>query len=266
MSTPNAFRHLDVNNRLHHQLLARMQRLRGRVYEADGAVRRNELTADGRHKLDVDGRSWHVLSLNTDGDVVACLRYTEESHVRDFEELRVRQAAVARCPLQGSSFRRAVEREMALARASLLGFGEVGGWAVHEEYRGTTEAVRIVLATYALLELLGGCVGLATATFRHSSEAILRRIGLETLHVDDRDIAPYHDEKYGCLMQVLRFDSRFPSPKYRGLVSALMGDLANSPVVCRASLTGMLGRVWGGVEAPESVPVEASSEGLVNAT
>jgi hypothetical protein len=108
-------------------------------------------------------------------------------------------------------------------------------------------------------------VGLATATFRHSSEAILRRIGLETLHVDSRDIAPYHDEQYGCLMQVLRFDSRYPSPKYRGWVSALMGDLANAPVVCRGNLTDMFGRVWGGLDAPEMVPVSASTGGLVNA-
>jgi hypothetical protein len=252
------FRNIEASNRRHQLLLSKMQRLRGSAYQADGAVHRNELTVDGRHKLSIDERAWHVLSLDAHGEVIACLRYLEESHVADFDGLRVRHAALARCPLQGPKFRRAVEGEIERARRTSIGFGEVGGWAVREDHRRTPESLQIVLATYALLELLGSCVGVATATFRHHSAAILQRIGLATLRADGQEIPPYHDPQYGCLMQVLRFDSRFPNPRYGEWIAALMGDLANSPVVCRENRGGVFSHVWRGIETPELMPMQAS--------
>jgi hypothetical protein len=148
---------------------------------------------------------------------------------------------------------------MAYARDSSIGFGEVGGWAVREDHRRTPESLRIVLATYALLELLGGCAGVATATFRHHSEGILRRIGLATLRVDGSEIAPYHDPQYGCRMQVLRFDSRFPNPRYREWIGSLMSDLAGAPVVCRERRRSVFGRLWRGIEAPGFAPEPVST-------
>jgi hypothetical protein len=258
LATPEVFRNIDTSNRRHQHLLSKMQRLRGSAYQADGAVHRSELTVDGRHKLSIDECSWHVLSLDADGEVVACLRYLEESHISAFDGLRVRHSALARCPSQGSKFRRAVEGEIEHARRTSIGFGEVGGWAVREDHRRTPESLRIVLATYALLELLGSCTGVATATFRHHSAAILRRIGLSALRADGYEIPPYYDSQYGCLMQVLRFDSRFPNPRYRDWIGALMGDLANAPVVSRENLSGVFGRVWRGMETPELMPIPAS--------
>ncbi|MEI9976280.1 MAG: hypothetical protein WDO73_32060 [Ignavibacteriota bacterium] len=254
-SMPGVFQNVDANSRRHQQLLAGMQRLRGKAYESDGAVQRTQLTSDGRHKLSIDENSWHVLSLDAKGDVVACLRFLEESSASSLDGLRVRDAALTRCPQQGPRFRRAIEQEIQQARMSSARFGEVGGWAVRPDYRLTFESVRVVLATYALLELLGSCTGVATATFRHSSEAILRRIGLSTLQTDGEDIPPYHDPQYGCQMQVLRFDSRRPNPRYRNWVAGLKSDLVNSPVVCRENLTGVLGRVWRGMDSHELVPV-----------
>jgi hypothetical protein len=259
--TPALFRRVETNSRQHGHLLASMQRLRGRVYEADGAVRRQALTADGRHRLEVDAVSWHVLSLDAQGEVVACLRYVEESAATGFDNLRVRHAAIARCPHRGSGFRRAVEQQMRQSRTTGTHFGEVGGWAVREDYRGTTEALRIVLATYALLELLGSCAGVATATFRHGSESMLRRIGLATLQADGEEIPPYHDPAYGCMMQVLRFDSSCPNPKYQDMICGLMNDLANAPVVFRENLFGVFGRVWRGIEPPDLMPLPASIGG-----
>src|SRR5579872_5852589 len=106
-SAPDVFLNVDSNNGRHDRLLAKMQKLRGHVYQADGAIRGSQLTADGRHKLRVDDASWHVLSLDADGEVVACLRYLEESSVTAFDGLQVRHAAVARSPHDGTRFRRA---------------------------------------------------------------------------------------------------------------------------------------------------------------
>ena len=231
-SVPKRFRCLEVNNRRHDDLLAEMQRFRGRVYANDGAIRPDELTADGRHKVAVDDCSWHVLSLDEQGRVCACLRYLEESGAVDFDDLWVRHAAMA-CSPMGHQFRRAVEQQMAEARRMQLRFGEVGGWAVAEDRRCTLEPLRIILATYGLLELLGGCTGVATATFRHCSATILRRIGLASLCADGVALPPYFDPHYGCEMEVLRFDSRFPNPKYRDWVAEFSTSLTGAPVICR---------------------------------
>jgi hypothetical protein len=247
--TPELFRNIDLCDWRHQDLLSKMQRLRGSAYRADGAIHPSELTTDGRHELSIDHRCWHVLSLDANGDVVACMRYLEERRISAFDSLRVRYAALAHPSLQGNNFRRAVEGEIEHARRASIGFGEVGGWAVREDYRGTPEALRIVLATYALLELLGSCTGIATATFRHGSASILRRIGLTALCADGQEITPYHDLQYGCLMQVLRFDSRSPNPKYRARVDALMGELVTTPVISRENLSGVFGQGWSGTEA-----------------
>lgn len=255
--SPVVFRNIQANNQRHNDLMGKMQRLRGRVYGADGAIRPSDLTGDGRHKLSIDDRSWHVLSLDADGNVIACLRYLEESDASGFDRLRVRSAALAACPVQGPRFRRAVEREMDRASRNAIGFGEVGGWAVAEDHRRTFESVRIVLATYGLLELLGSCVGVATATFRHCSATILQRIGLNALKLDGDEIPPYHDPQYGCLMQILCFDSRSPNPKYSSWVRDLMGDLASAPVVCRENCSTALEPVWQGLHKAEPVLVGA---------
>jgi hypothetical protein len=210
-----------------------MQRLRGRAYLDDGAVQASELTADGRHQLEVDEHSWHVLSLDHNGRVVGCLRYQEASHTAGFENLAVRHAALASCPNLGEKFREAVEVEMKRARQMQIRFGEVGGWAVAGEHRRTLEPLRIILATYGFLQLLGSCAGVATATFRHSSAAILQKIGLTSLLADGEPLPPYYDPHYRCQMQVLQFDSRFPNPKYHDWMLELAASLRTAPVISR---------------------------------
>jgi hypothetical protein len=234
--------------------MAEMQRFRGRIYADDGAIHADDLTADGRHRLRVDDESWHVLALNDKGQVCGCLRYLEEQHARGFDDLCVRQAALTRSPVLGSKFRQAVEAEMARARQMRIGFGEVGGWAVAEDHRWTLEPLRIILATYGLLELLGGRAGVATATVRHHSSTMLRRIGLSSLQLDGVDLPAYYDPKYSCEMEVLRFDSRHPNPKYRDWVDQLASCLSTAPVICRASVGSNFPGVFRGFEIPVAEP------------
>jgi len=219
IDAPDAFYHVEADQKRHDGLVSEMQRFRGMVYLRDGAVQKSDLTADGRHKLPVDERSWHVLSLDREGRVCACLRYVDESRASRFDDLWIRHAALSQEPSLGRSFRRAVETGMKMARRLGMGFGEVGGWAVAEAHRCTMEPLRIILATYGLLRLLGGALGVATATFRHSSAPILRRIGLSSLVAGGHELPPYFDPNYGCQMEVLQFDSRSPARKYEAWVS-----------------------------------------------
>jgi len=229
---PGVFRNVEAGHGKYRTLLAQMQRLRGRIYTQDGAVRRDELTSDGRHRPGADERCWHVLTLDANDNVVACLRYLDQRGARGFDDLCVRHAALARCPASGGRLRGAVESAMERARYARVAFGEVGGWAVAEAQRLTLEPLRIILATYGLLQLLGGSVGVATATFRHGSAAILRKIGLGPLVAEGDALPPYYDPHYDCQMEILGYDSRYPNPKYLDWVRALGAEIANSPVIC----------------------------------
>jgi hypothetical protein len=72
----------------------------------------------------------------------------------------------------------------------------------------------------------------ATATVRHGSAAILRRIGLRPLRADNLELPPYYDPHYHCEMEALRFDSDFPNPKYARAIDELSAQLESVPVVC----------------------------------
>jgi hypothetical protein len=230
------FRKIEFDNIRHSRLLSAIQRLRGATYLEDGAIRPEDLTADGRHQTAADDHAWHVFSLDSDGKPGACLRFLDESHSAGFRGLWVSHAAMAHCPQLGWKLRMAVERKLELARASRIGFGSVGGWAVSPSQRRTTQPVAIILAAYGLLELLGGFLGTATATFRHKSASILRKIGLCPLTWDGADLPSYFDPQYGCAMEILQFDSSKPNPKYRESVERFRDQLLYAPVICREAM------------------------------
>ena len=156
-------------------------------------------------------------------------------------------------------FRSAVETEMARARQKRMGFGEVGGWAIAEERRGTMDPLRMVLATCGLFRLLGGCIGVATATVRHGSSTILRRIGLRPFALDGVELPPYYDPRYGCEMEALRFDSDFPSPKYASAIDELMSWMKLLPVICREEYVPEWFDLLRGVDLPAARPAAMPS-------
>ena len=237
LRVPRIFRRIEFDDQRHSRLLAGMQRLRGKTYLDDGAIRREDLTPDGRHQTPADEHAWHVLSVDGDGKVQTCLRYLDETNSSSFRGLWVSHAAMAHCPRQGWKLRKAVESTMQRARDTRLGFGSVGGWAAAPEERRTLAPVAIILATYGLLELLGGCIGLATATFRHHSATILRKIGLNPLSWRGTALPAYYDPQYGCEMEILEFDSGRPNPKYRDAVEQFTAALSLAPVICRESIS-----------------------------
>jgi hypothetical protein len=209
-----------------------MQRFRGGVYLHDGAVLAHELTKDGRHCQPIDDRSWHVLTLDAGGSICACLRFYEQDGDARFDHMWLRHSAMADSPTWGGMLRHIVELEILRAEFEHLRFGEVGGWAIAPERRMTMEPLRTILATYGLLELLGGCLGVATATRRHSSAPILRKIGLAPLNLNGQEMPAYYDPRYRCDMEVLAFDSRHPNPKFRNWIEELSEHLSAAPVFC----------------------------------
>ena len=241
------------DDRRHKTLLHSLQKLRGRVYLEDGAITESQLTTDGRYWQAADSASWHLLAVDDRADVCGCARFTPYSAAIGFDDLGIRTSALARCQCWGMTLRAAVETEVARARRLGVAFAEVGGWAINAEKRFTTEALRIALATYGLAQLLGGCVGITTATVRHHSARILRRIGGRPLNLGQTELPSYYDPQYKCQMEVLRFDSANPDADYRRSVDRLRDQLLSVTVVapdytlagpCPASVPASNALLW----------------------
>ena len=196
----------------------------------DGAIRASEVSQDGRHVHAADGRGWHVLSLDRNGEVGGCSRYLAHPNTVDFFQLGVREAALAHSCEGGAILRTALDSEVAKARHRGVAFVEVGGWALDPSMRCTAEAVRIALATYSLARVLGGCIGIAGATKRHCSAAILRRIGGRPLRINEFELPSYYDPRFECEMELLRFDSAEPNPRFEACIDELRQYLTTTLV------------------------------------
>lgn len=224
------FRNVEVDDELRGALVRQMQRLRGDVYLKDSAISPQQLIG-GRHETPEDEKSWHFLILDRDHQVTACIRYMEHDSNVCVDSLRARS-----CPLAGDAgwrehFFDAVGGELASARRLGMRFAEVGGWAVAPQHRCTTEGMLLVLAIYSLTSLWGGAFVLSTATVRHASSTILRRLGGTTLSSAAGPLPAYYDPRYDCEMELLRFDSRHPAARFAPLVDSLKEQLPMVQVV-----------------------------------
>jgi hypothetical protein len=229
-SIPGFFTRIHSDRSRYESLFAEMQRVRGRVYLQDGAIEPWQLT-DGRHQLDIDHASWHLLLVDKDVRVSGCMRYREYDNETSFSELSVSRSALAHCPEWGGKLAAAVESELALSRRLELPYVEAGGWALVEQIRGTAEALRLALATYCLARSLGGGVGISTVTRRYCSASILRRIGGRSLEHGGSELPSYYDPQYRCEMELLRFYSWAPNPRYSTWIQEIRSQLRSIPVL-----------------------------------
>jgi hypothetical protein len=231
------FRNIIVDARRHRTLVRDVQRFRGAIYLKDGAIQPHQLYSGGLHRTPEDERAWHVVSLDTDGQVNACALYLEHEATVAFDDLRVRHSALALDPEWRPRLSAAIASELARARDAGLRYVELGGWAVAEQCRGTSRPLALALAVYGFSRRgAGGALGMTTATFRHCSATILKRLGGSRFDICGVELPPYFDPHYNCIMEMLRFDSRRPNPKYLALIDALKERLAEVLVVARPAL------------------------------
>jgi hypothetical protein len=226
------FDSFEIDSFRYERLMADAQRLRGQVYLQDGAINPRQLTLDGRLVHPHDEQSWQLLVMNADGGVSGCARYSPKEHDVSFSELGVAGSALAHCPSWGDRLRRAVESKRAEAARRGYGYAELGGWALIEKLRYTPEAVRISMNVYALMKLFGGALAVTTATVRHRSSSILRKLGGLGFSSGGVELPSYYDPQYNCEMEILSFDSDHPNPKYSGWIQECHRKLKNLTVLC----------------------------------
>jgi hypothetical protein len=230
-SVPDAFTGVEQNPLRHATLLAGLQRLRGRVYLDDGAIQPSHLSPDGRYVQPEDQDAWHLITLDAQGEVSGCARYLAYSGHLPFSQTGVSSASLSASHEWASPFRSAVESQIKRAARLGIDYVEVGGWALTPEVRRTTEALRIALGMFSLGRLLGGCIGLTTATVRHCSSSILRRIGGQPLSTMGVEIPGYFDPSYRCQMEILRFESAHPTPRFEPWIEELKTYLSAVPLI-----------------------------------
>jgi hypothetical protein len=230
---PASFSRVRYDPSYFQNLLVEVQTFRGEVYLADGAISTSQLTG-GRHADPIDERSWHLLILDSDHSVCGCMRYSDHSIGASLQELTISRSALARSPEWAGEVENAIRAEIALAEDQDRRVVEAGGWALGKEIRGTVEALRMALASFALCEEWGGAVGLSTATERHCSASILRRIGGRSLESNGSPLPSYYEPQYDCRMELLRFHSWAPNPRYRAWVNEIRAELRRIPVITRA--------------------------------
>jgi hypothetical protein len=219
----------------HASFLAELQRLRGSVYSQDGAIRPDQLTADGRHETPDDERSWHIAMLNEKGQLGGCIWYLEHRGRPTVDQLRAGKSAIAHDDEWRDKLKIAIDSETARARREGIGYAEVGGWAVAEDSH-FADCLLLILGVYSLSQMIGGALVVATATARHSSAGILRRMGGSPLTAEDFVIPPYFDPQYTCEMEMLRFDTRRPGAKFEGLVRLMRERFSGIPVLSHRAL------------------------------
>jgi hypothetical protein len=221
-----------VNKYLYDEALAGVQRFRGGVYLGEGNLTSSNLSPDGRHIQAADHKSWHLLTLDQTGEVQACGRVFIHEDGVCFDDLTASHSALARSEVWGQPLRRSVESEIRIARRRGFRFGELGGWAVARGMRCTTEAVRLVLACYAFGQLLGGVMGIGTVGIRHHSSSILRRLGGRPLTMHGTELPNYYEPLYRSELEILRFDSSTPNPRYAWSIEQCRAWFRQVPVIC----------------------------------
>jgi hypothetical protein len=234
---PHVFEKASEDPVAHQRILTSMQQMRGRVALREGAVKPYDLDRDGRHCMPGDDASWHLIRLDPDDNVKGCARVLVHPNTATFPQLRLASSAVARNPEWGGRVRQVVESDLLRASEQKVNVVEPGGWVLEEQLRGTTEAVLIALSAFAFARFIGTCLAYITATVKHHSSLILRRLGAESLYFGGEEIPKYYDSRYSCEMELLRLQSQGIHPRFESRLSFLHELLSMAPVFQAAPLS-----------------------------
>ena len=212
--------------------LTALQQLRAREYLRDGAIHNTEIDHRGRFRMDADEQCWHFLLLNAQQEVIGCARYLLHSPNVSFQDLRIAQSPLATSVDWQEALRRAIGHELQFAREQGLGYAELGGWAIANEYHHTRAAAETVLASYLWAAMVvGHCVCSCTATVRNDSSSILRRIGGTPVMDHGTPLPSYFDTRYGCQIEIIRFDSRQLPQKFGKLIEQMRPKVSRAGIV-----------------------------------
>jgi hypothetical protein len=115
----------------------------------------------------------------------------------------------------------------------------------------------MLLTVYALAQFMGGALGISTATTRHHSSSILRRVGGRPLMARGALVPAYLDPHYNCEMELLSFDSTAPDAHYDRWIDECRAALTDVPVVIRKQSANPW--AWSDADQPAELAVVGDS-------
>jgi predicted GNAT family N-acyltransferase len=215
----------DSSRALYESRLAEIQRLRGRVYRAEGAIPDELLDSDGRHFTKFDYDNWHLFAMTRQSEICACFRL--RLHDRDItpNELKLWEFVQRMSGSNACAYAEAIGGFVRQAENEGTRIGEVGGWAVAENARNRAEAMTLPFAAWSLFQIIGDAIVLSAATARHRSASILKKIGGFPLSHTGRPVPKFFDPFHGCDMEFVCYDSRKPAPRYEPIVKQIQARL-----------------------------------------
>jgi len=208
-------------------LMSSIQRFRGGIYRADGAIPAHALDPWGRHFTAFDFKNYHILMQGPCGEIAACFRLCAHSRGTRAPGLRIHEVLTRMPPSLAQNYHQAIEACISQSYAEGLSIGEVGGWAVSPAHRHSRTTMMLPFVAWSLFQIIGNATAFAFATNRHASARLLRRIGYAVQH-QGSPLPRHHDPYYGCSMELLAFNSRQPTPAYQGLVEDLRAHLLHT--------------------------------------
>jgi hypothetical protein len=227
---PQVFERAAQDPITHQRILSAMQQMRGRVALREGAVKPGDLAQDGRFRMPGDEDSWHLIRMDADDNVKGCARVLVHPNTATFPQLRLASSAVAHHPEWGGRVRQIVESDLQRASEQNVSVVEPGGWVLEERLRGTSEAILIALSAFAWARFIGTCLAYVTATVKHHSSLMLRRLGAQSLYFGGEEVPKYYDSRYSCEMELLRLQSEGIHPRFESRLSFLYGLLSTAPM------------------------------------
>ena len=106
-----------------------------------------------------------------------------------------------------------------------------GGLGCRGRLQGGEDAAVIALSAIACSRFLGNCVAYLTATVKHGSSAILRRLGAKPLECEGEKLPRYYDPSYGCEMELLRLDANTLNQRFEGPIRQIQEMLSCASVL-----------------------------------
>ncbi len=231
---PDAFS-MTRDSDLRYDFMFELFKMRGSVYLQDGAISEENLDKFGKYVSPHDKYSWQVLLLDSSKKPHGGLRI----RFWDFENIRAHfmqthaKELIDRMDCDNQkvyqeSIIRFLDEEM---RTKF--FGEVAGLVITDYEKNSPAALLLVAFCFAFGEFVGGFNALVSATERHYSNRIMRKIGGHRIpHKETKEyLNTFFDSKYNCNMEYIVFESACPAALIQDLCKKIQEKLKTTLVL-----------------------------------
>lgn len=226
-----------VNEGMYRNLVDEIQRFRGYVYVKDKAIPSSSLDEQGRHYSEYDFRAWHIVLRDRRQELCGAIRVglMPWTRINDISDLQVVQylARLSAGNDEKATLQTVVRNFLENCRTIQPTVWEPGAWAVSEDMRRSRLAPVLAASIWSLGRAIGGAAGVSTATTRHGSSEILKKMGGFELAFNGAPLPPFYDTYHECFIELVGFDSDYLNPRLETTVTEIQDYIKGLPIITR---------------------------------